>query len=369
MPLFVEQLGARGHAVEYYAGLGIALSAVSAAFLSPVWGSLADRYGRKPMMIRAALAMVFTMGGLAFVPDIFWLLLLRFLNGVFAGYIPNSTALIASQAPKDKAGYALGTLATGVVAGNLMGPFIGGSIAELFGIRNVFLLVGFFFLISALMTACFIQEDFTPVTKEEELSLRELLGQINYPSLLLNLFLTSFVIQFAAQSIGPILPLYIRELGQRDNLIFVSGLIVSSMGLSSMMSSSVLGRLGDRMGNHRLLVLAQFYSVIIYLLCANAGSPLQLGFYRFLFGLGTGALIPGVNALLSKITPKQGISRIFSYNQIFFYLGGVIGPMSGSAIAAAAGYHSVFYATAGLVAVSLLVNLFFFRNLLKKKEI
>jgi multi-drug resistance efflux pump pmrA len=136
-----------------------------------------------------------------------------------------------------------------------------------------------------------------------------------------------------------------------------------------MMSSSILGRLGDRIGNHRLLVLAQFYSILIYLLCANAGSPMQLGFYRFLFGLGTGALIPGVNALLSKITPKFGISRIFSYNQIFFYLGGVVGPMSGSVIAAAYGYHSVFYATAGLVAVSMLANLFNFRNLFKKKDI
>ncbi len=99
--------------------------------------------------------------------------------------------------------------------------------------------------------------------------------------MLMNLFLTSFVIQFAAQSISPILALYVRELGQKDNLIFVSGLIVSSMGLSSMMSSSILGRLGDRIGNHRLLVLAQFYSILIYLLCANAGSPMQLGFYRF----------------------------------------------------------------------------------------
>lgn len=369
MPLFVEQLGARGHEVEYYAGLGIALSAVSAAFLSPVWGSLADRYGRKPMMIRAATAMVFTMGGIAFVPNIFWLLVLRFLNGVFAGYVPNSTALIASQAPKEKTGYALGTLATGVVAGNLMGPLIGGVIAEVFGIRNVFLLIGFFFLVATLMTAAFIREDFRPVTKEEEIGFGELIRQIRYPKLLLTLFLTSFVIQFAAQSIGPILSLYIRELGQTDNLIFVSGLIVSSMGLSSMLSSSILGRMGDRMGNHRLLVLAQFYSIIIYLLCAHAGSSLQLGFYRFLFGLGTGALVPGVNALLSKITPKFGISRIFSYNQIFFYLGGVIGPMSGSAIAATAGYHSVFYATAGLVGLSLLINLFCFGNLLKKKEI
>jgi len=251
MPLFVEQLGARGHEVEYYAGLGISLSAISAALLSPVWGSLADRYGRKPMMIRAATAMVFTMGGIAF-----WLLLLRFLNGVFAGYVPNSTALIASQAPKEKTGYALGTLSTGVVAGNLMGPFIGGLIAEMFGIRNVFLLIGGFFLMAALMTFYLIREDFVPVTRQEEVGFRELLRQLRYPKMLINLFLTSFVIQFAAQSISPILALYVRELGQKDNLIFVSGLIVSSMGLSSMMSSSILGRLGDRIGNHRLLVLA-----------------------------------------------------------------------------------------------------------------
>lgn len=369
MPLFVEQLGAKGHEVEFYAGLGISLSALSAAVLSPVWGILADRYGRKPMMIRAGLAMTFTMGGLAFVPNVFWLLLLRFLNGVFAGFVPNATALIASQVPKERSGYALGTLSTGVVAGNLMGPFIGGMIAEIFGIRNVFLVVGAFLFLAAVLTMLFIKEDFTPVPKGEEVGLKELLGKIKHPYFLFNLFLTSFVIQFAAQSIGPILALYVRELGQKDNLMFVSGLIVSSMGFSSMMSSSVLGRLGDKVGNHRLLVLAQFYSVIIYLLCANAGSPLQLGIYRFLFGLGTGALIPGVNSLLSKITPKVGISRIFAFNQVFFYLGGVIGPMAGSLVASAFGYHSVFYATAGLVAFSLLINLAQFGSLLKTKEI
>ena len=97
------------------------------------------------MMIRAGLAMTITMGGLAFVPNIYWLIFLRLLNGVFAGFVPNATALIASQVPKEKSGSALGTLSTGVVAGTLTGPFIGGFIAELFGIRTVFLLVGCFY--------------------------------------------------------------------------------------------------------------------------------------------------------------------------------------------------------------------------------
>jgi len=369
MPIFVEQLGIEQDRVAFYAGLAISVSAVSAALVSPIWGILADKYGRKPMMIRAGLAMTITMGGLAFVPNIYWLIFLRLLNGVFTGFVPNATALIASQVPKDKSGYALGTLSTGVVAGTLTGPFVGGLVAEIFGIRNVFLLIGGFLFLAALLTIFFIKEDFQPIAKEKAIPTKELFASIKHSHLLISLFLTTFVIQFSAQSIGPILALYVRDLGQNENLLFVSGLIVSSMGFSSMMSAGVMGKLGDKLGNHRLLILAQMYSVIIYLLCASATSPLELGLYRFLFGLGTGALIPGINALLSKMTPKAGISRIFAFNQVFFYLGGVVGPMTGSAVSGQYGYHFVFYATAACVAFSCLCNLVQFRSLLKVKEI
>ena len=369
MPIFVEQLGVEPSQVTFYSGLAISVSAISAACVSPLWGILADRYGRKPMMIRAGLAMTITMGGLAFVPNVYWLLALRLLNGVFTGFVPNATALIASQVPKDKSGYALGTLSSGVVAGTLTGPFVGGMIAEVFGIRNVFLMVGGFLFLAAILTIFFIKEDFQPVPKEKALPTKELFTSAKYPYLLFNLFATSFVIQVAAQSIGPILALYVRDLGQKENLLFVSGLIVSSMGLSSMMSSGVMGRLGDKVGNHRLLIVAQAYSVLIYLFCANASTPLELGIYRFLFGLGTGALVPGINALLSRMTPKAGISRVFAFNQVFFYLGGVIGPLAGSVVAEQFGYHSVFYATAACVALSCLFNLIQFRTLLKVKEI
>ena len=369
MPIFVEQLGVEPSQVTFYSGLAISVSAISAACVSPLWGILADRYGRKPMMIRAGLAMTITMGGLAFVPNVYWLLALRLLNGVFTGFVPNATALIASQVPKDKSGYALGTLSSGVVAGTLTGPFVGGMIAEVFGIRNVFLMVGGFLFLAAILTIFFIKEDFQPVPKEKALPTKELFTSVKYPYLLFNLFAASFVIQVAAQSVGPILALYIRDLGQKENLLFVSGLIVSSMGLSSMMSSGVMGRLGDKVGNHRLLIVAQAYSALIYLLCANASTPLELGIYRFLFGLGTGALVPGINALLSRMTPKAGISRVFAFNQVFFYLGGVIGPLAGSVVAEQFGYHSVFYATAACVALSCLFNLIQFRTLLKVKEI
>ena len=348
MALFVEELGVKGPAVPFYAGIAVASSSLTSALMAPIWGSLADRYGRKPMMLRASIAMTLTMGGIAFVPSVFWLLLLRLLNGVFSGFVPNSTALIASQVPKNQSGYALGTLSTGTVAGTLMGPLLGGLIAEQFGMRNVFLLVGFFlFLVSVL----------------------ELLTSIQHKGILLGLFLTSMTIQMIGQSISPILPLYVRELGQSDNVIFVSGLIVSAMGISSILTSGWMGKLGDKIGNHRLLLLALLYSGILYIFCALAQTPFQLGLLRFLFGIGTGALMPGVTALLNRMTPKEGISRIFSYNQLFFYVGGVLGPLMGSSIAMHVNYHWVFYGTAILAFIDLAFLLFIFRKYLKVREI
>ena len=369
MALYVEQLGAPKNKVEWYAGLAVSLSALTSALIAPVWGRLADRYGRKPMMVRASLVMTFTMGGLAFVPNIFWLLVLRILNGLFSGYVPNSTALIASQAPKNRSGYALGTLATGVIGGSLVGPLLGGVLAEILGIRQVFLLVGFILLICNLMTVFLVKEDFQPVTKAEALSTRELFSSIKDKQILIGLFVTSMIIQVSAQSIAPILTLYIRHLGQTENLMFVSGLIVSALGFSSMLSSSTLGKIGDRIGNHRLLLIALFYSFSMYVLCALAQNSLQLGIVRFLYGFGTGALMPSINSLLTKVTPREGISRIFSYNQMFMNIGQVIGPFIGSAIATDLGYRSVFYVTSLIVFINFVWSLINFRKYLKVKEI
>ncbi|MBF7095137.1 multidrug efflux MFS transporter [Streptococcus sp. HF-1907] len=369
MALYVEELGAPKNRVEFYAGLAVSLSALASALVAPIWGKLADRYGRKPMMVRASLVMTFTMGGLAFIPNVAWLLILRVLNGIFAGYVPNSTALIASQAPQKQSGYALGTLATGVTGGTLLGPLIGGALAQWLGMRNVFLLVGTILLISTLMTIFFIKEDFEPVHRSEAMSTKEVFSKVQGIQIMIGLFVTSMIIQISAQSVSPILSLYIRHLGQTENLMFVAGIIVSAMGFSSMLSSSTLGKIGDRIGNHRLLLLALFYSFTMYFLCALAKTPLQLGILRFLYGFGTGALMPSINSLLSKITPREGISRIFSYNQMFSYMGQVVGPFVGSAVATQMGYRSVFYVTSAIVLFNFCWCFINFRKYIKVKEI
>ncbi|CYV33829.1 TPA: multidrug efflux MFS transporter [Streptococcus suis] len=367
--VFVEELGVGPGQVEYYAGLAVSVNALAAALMAPIWGSLADRYGRKPMMVRAAFAMIFTMGGMAFVPNVFWLLTLRVLNGVFTGYIPNATALIASQVPKDKTGYALGTLSTGAVAGNLIGPTLGGILAEMFGVHMVFLLVGLLYAIVVLLTVFYIREDFVPVKKGEEMSVKEVFEQVKDRQMLVGLFVTSMIIIAAAQAVVPILTLYVRHLGQTDNLLFVAGFIISLPGMASLVTSGYLGKIGDRIGNHRLLLIALTYSLLINVFCVFAENPFQLGLLRFMYGFGTGALLPSVNSLLTKLTPKEGISRIFSYNQLFNNLGSVVGPMMGSAVAAHMGYDWVFYLSSGLVLFNLIWSLTNFRNYLKVRDV
>ncbi|HFI0902893.1 TPA: multidrug efflux MFS transporter [Streptococcus suis] len=367
--VFVEELGVGPGQVEYYAGLAVSVNALAAALMAPIWGSLADRYGRKPMMVRAAFAMIFTMGGMAFVPNVFWLLALRVLNGVFTGYIPNATALIASQVPKDKTGYALGTLSTGAVAGNLIGPTLGGILAEMFGVHTVFLLVGLLYAIVVLLTVFYIREDFVPIKKGEEMSVKEVFEQVKARQMLVGLFVTSMIIIAAAQAVVPILTLYVRHLGQTDNLLFVAGFIISLPGMASLVTSGYLGKIGDRIGNHRLLLIALTYSLLINVFCVFAENPFQLGLLRFMYGFGTGALLPSVNSLLTKLTPKEGISRIFSYNQLFNNLGSVVGPMMGSAVAAHMGYDWVFYLSSGLVLFNLIWSLTNFRNYLKVRDV
>ncbi|HFI0959233.1 TPA: multidrug efflux MFS transporter [Streptococcus suis] len=367
--VFVEELGVGPGQVEYYAGLAVSVNALAAALMAPIWGSLADRYGRKPMMVRAAFAMIFTMGGMAFVPNVFWLLALRVLNGVFTGYIPNATALVASQVPKDKTGYALGTLSTGAVAGNLIGPTLGGILAEMFGVHMVFLLVGLLYAIVVLLTVFYIREDFVPIKKGEEMSVKEVFEQVKDRQMLVGLFVTSMIIIAAAQAVVPILTLYVRHLGQTDNLLFVAGFIISLPGMASLVTSGYLGKIGDRIGNHRLLLIALTYSLLINVFCVFAENPFQLGLLRFMYGFGTGALLPSVNSLLTKLTPKEGISRIFSYNQLFNNLGSVVGPMMGSAVAAHMGYDWVFYLSSGLVLFNLIWSLTNFRNYLKVRDV
>ncbi len=369
IPVYIEQLGAPQNKIEFYSGLSISVTALSAAIFSPIWGNLADRRGRKIMMLRAAAGMTITMGSLAFVPNVFWLLVMRFFNGVLAGYIPNATAMIASQAPRDKNGWALGTLATGAVAGNLIGPSIGGFLAGTVGMQNVFLVTGAILLVNTLITLFFVKEDFKPIPKSNMVSTKEVFKSVKKPSVLIGLFITTLILQIGITSISPILTLYIREIGgNTENILFVSGLIVSVSGVSAFISSPFLGKIGDKVGNQRVLFAGLLLSLICIFPMSMVQTPFQLGLLRFFMGFSTGALMPSINTLISKLTPVEGVSRIFSFNNMFTNLGQVMGPLVGSTVARGFGYQAVFVATSILIMANIVLTLFNFKGELAVKN-
>lgn len=351
LPLYVEQLGVSDHqSLSLWSGLVFSGTFLVSAVVSPLWGSLADRKGRKLMLLRASLGMAIVIALQGLATNVWQLFALRALMGLTSGYIPNAMALVASQAPRDKSGWALGTLSTGQISGVIAGPLLGGLMADHLGLRVVFFVTAGLMFVSFLVTLFLIKERRITVKKADQLSGKAVFRSLPYPTLIVTLFVCTLMIQLANSSISPILTLFIRELsGDVSNIAFVSGMIAAVPGIAALISAPRLGRLGDRIGTARILIAALLFTTGLFAVMAWVNTPLQLGILRFLLGFADGALMPAVQALLLKYSSDQVTGRIFGYNQSFMYLGNVVGPLLGSGISAMMGFRWVFAVTAVLV--------------------
>lgn len=353
-PLYVEQLGITGHSqLNMWSGLVFSITFLFSAIASPLWGGLADRKGRKIMLLRSALGMAIVMLLMGLAQNIWQFLILRALLGLLGGFIPNANALIATQIPRHKSGWALGTLSTGAVSGALLGPLAGGFLADNYGLRPVFFMTATVLLICFVLTLCFIREQFTPVSKKEMLHVKEVFGSLKNRELVLSLFVTTLIIQVSTGSIAPILTLYVRDLaGNISNIAFISGMIASVPGVAALLCAPRLGKLGDRIGPEKILIVALVVSVLLLIPMSFVQTPWQLGILRFLLGAADGALLPAVQTLLVYNSSNQIAGRIFSYNQSFRDIGNVTGPLIGAAVSAQYGFRAVFCVTAMVVLIN-----------------
>lgn len=326
LPLYIEQLGVSGHqSLSIWSGLVFSATFLVSALVSPLWGSLADRKGRKLMLLRASLGMAIVIVLQGMVTDVYQLFALRALMGLTSGYIPNAMALVASQVPRDKSGWALGTLSTGPVSGVIVGPLLGGLMADHLGLRVVFFVTAGLLFVSFLITLFLIKERHIEVKKANRLSSKAVFQSLPYPALIVTLFISTLMIQLANSSISPILTLFIKDLsGDSGNIAFISGMIAAVPGIAALVSAPRLGRLGDRIGTARILMAALGLTTVLFAIMAWVQTPLQLGILRFLLGFADGALMPAVQTLLLKYSSDQVTGRIFGYKQsrtkIFFYL-------------------------------------------------
>jgi len=355
LPLYVEQLGVTSHqALSMWSGLTFSVTFLVSAIVSPMWGSLADRKGRKLMLLRASLGMAVAILLQAFVTNVWQLFILRAIMGLTSGYIPNAMALVAAQVPRERSGWALSTLSTAQISGVIVGPLLGGYMADHLGLRMVFFVTAALLMVSFTVTLLLIKEGGRPrVSKNERLTGRAVIATLPYPWLMLSLFVTTLVIQLCNGSIGPILALFIKHLSpESSNIAFMSGFIAAVPGISALFSAPRLGKLGDRIGTARVLMATLIFSVVLFFAMAWVTSPLQLAVLRFLLGFADGAMLPAVQTLLVKYSSDQVTGRVFGYNQSFMYLGNVVGPLMGAGVSAMVGFRWVFLVTALVVLIN-----------------
>ncbi|CAM7581689.1 multidrug efflux MFS transporter [Citrobacter sedlakii] len=356
LPLYISQLGVSSHeALSMWSGLTFSITFLISAIVSPLWGSLADRKGRKLMLLRASLGMAIAILLQAFATNVWQLFLLRGIMGLTSGYIPNAMALVASQVPRERSGWALSTLATAQISGVIGGPLMGGFIADHVGLRPVFFITAMLLMVSFLVTFFLIKEGARPTLKKSErLSGRAVFASLPYPALVISLFFTTLVIQLCNGSISPILALFIKSMApDSNNIAFLSGFIASVPGISALISAPRLGKLGDRIGTERILMATLICAVLLFFAMSWVTTPFQLGVLRFLLGFADGAMLPAVQTLLVKYSSEQITGRIFGYNQSFMYLGNVAGPLMGATVSAMAGFRWVFIATAVIVLINI----------------
>lgn len=356
LPLYVEQLGVTDHAaIAEWSGIAYGATFFSAALTAPVWGWLADLYGRKLMLIRASLGMAIAMSLIGMAHNVYELVALRLLAGLLGGYSSGSTILVAAQTPKARSGWALGVLASGVMAGNLVGPLVGGVLPPLIGIRSTFLMAGAIIFITFLGTTFLIREEKRP-RKTGPGKSRGAWSLIPDKRPIVAMLATGMLLMLANMSIEPIITVYVAQLVEPSRVTFVAGLVMSAAALGAILSSSYLGKLADRVGHWSVIIACLAVSALLLIPQAFVVSGWQLIGLRFLMGLSLGGLLPCIASVIRHNVPESIAGGILGYSVSSQYTGQVVGPLAGGFVGGHIGMRAVFIGTSVLMAAGAIAN-------------
>ena len=358
MPLFLPVLGvASPSAVALWAGVLAGTTSFVAAFASPLWGRLADRHGRKLMLLRSSIAVGVFAALMGAAMNVWQIFACRALMGVFAGFSSTAIALVASQAPEQRLGFALGWLSTGQLVGSLVGPLIGGFLADATGSYRIpFYCTAATIAVSTGFVWFGVRERFvlTAQARGGRALLSGLIEVARSPGLLA-LFFVLLMAQFGVRTVQPVVTLFVKELlGDRPDLATLSGIAFSITGLANIVATPFLGNKSDKIGYRRVLLIALLGAGLTTLPQAFAGSYWAFTAQRFAVGLFIGGILPTANALVGRLVPREQRGTVYGITASAMFLGNSLGPLSGGAVAAAFGLRWVFLVTAAVLLANLI---------------
>ena len=352
LPLYVEELGAVSSlSTEFLAGLVFSVQAFTMMIVSPFWGALADRYGRKLMVERAMFGGALILLLMAFARSAEELVLLRAIQGLITGTIAAANALAASIVPRNQTGYAMGLLQVGMSSGVALGPLVGGAIADAYSYSAAFYVTAGMLFIAGLLVWWGVDEDTGalpgPNGAETKFSSswRQILTSPGVPVT----YSLRFLSQLGRTMILPIAPVFIQSL-MRDSswLNTFTGLVVGVSAATTTLSAGYLGRLGDRIGPQRIVVNSAMAAALFYLLHSLASAGWQLLVLQALVGITLGGIVPSISSMLAHYTDSSQAGAVYGLDNSIDAASRSIAPLLGATIAFLLGMRATFAATAML---------------------
>lgn len=358
LPLYIKELKiTTGGSIELWSGMAFAAQAVTMMISAPFWGAIADRYGRKMMLVRASLGGAVILAAMGFVRSAEQLVLLRLLQGFVTGTMPAANALIAATSPKEHTGEALGMVQTGAWVGVAIGPLIGGVIGDMFGFRESFWITGALLAMAGVAVIFWVYEDFEPVAKMDRPKMLDSFRSVLRRPNMIGLYSEAFFQSFGRMLIFPIAALFVMELmGDSPGVATVTGLTLGVRAVTGSISAIWLGRLSDRIGHGRVLLFSFVAVMLIYVPQPFVTAAWQLVVLQALTGLADGGILPAIAALMNLQIPAGYQGATYGLSASVNSSGRCLAPMIGVGIAISFGLRSVFalavvvYALAALLA-------------------
>jgi len=355
LPFYIQQLGVTDlQQITFWVAVLNSVPTLTMAVAAPFWGVLADRRGRKPMLIRAMLGGSLVLSAMGFVTSVVQLTGLRVIEGTLTGTVTAATTLVASNVPRERTGYALGLLQAGIFVGSWLGPSLGGLIAGTFGYRVAFLTSGCMLLAAAVLTFFLVSEHFIPVRSRQRVgrSLSTSLREVRSDQVLLSMVLLLLMTNVVSYTSSPIFPLFVQTLVPDVNAAAtMTGLILGLTAAMNTVGALAFGRLGHRWSARRILWLSLAVTALTFLPQGLAGRAWQLLVMRGLMGLAIGAVVPVANAAIAENCPEGHQGGVFGISTSFNALGSAVGPWIGTFVVAAWNLPAVFPVTGVMVAL------------------
>ncbi|MCH7811358.1 MAG: MFS transporter [Chloroflexi bacterium] len=358
MPFYIQELGVTdpGQVALWSGLLGTATGGMLFIF-SPIWGGLADRFGRKRMLLRAYLGAMVTVALQGFVQNVWQLAALRALQGVFVGTIPAATALIAACTPKERVAFALGVLQMALFSSQFVGPLIGGSLAATIGFRATFMATAAFYLIAFFLVLLMVEERFQRPSAEERGTFLGNLRMVIDRRPLLILIGVVFFLNAGPAFVRPIIPLMVESFDSMANVAALSGVAFAAMAATSAIAALGSSRLTRRIGSRNLLALMTLGAGFAYLPVAIAGNVPSLLLLIAVVGLFSGGMVPVANALIDAQTPPGKQASVFGLAGSALALAFAVAPLSGGIVASTVSIEASFVVI-GVVTLAVSVAVF-----------